>query len=342
MKILYIAGNPQGASTLKTESEVQLLRAEIDSVSSGRQVELIIHPDLRFDALVGVLARARPNIVHFAAHGSADAILLAQGDGHVALKGEELGAILAGLDLRPGLILLNACNSETMAKALTRHADFIIGTDDPISNIGARQMAATLYSRLASGDTLEKAFETASAVLRALGGGKVNAVLHAADGPGLASKAWFVQKFRILARLPAVDRWLDNRLTNPKGPFNAAQPVIQFGVAGLPAASRLVQLFTDDSDIDLDDGQSLADARGWMEEVPSGDGKIWFEPIFPYYGDMCWYASCVAGRLSMETAVATTVSALERYYLEERRKGDLPSDIGAVVAEVVRNLAAHG
>ncbi|HET6523173.1 CHAT domain-containing protein [Sphingopyxis sp.] len=339
MKILYIAGNPADAPSLQIQNEIQLLQHELNRVPTSESLELMVHPDLQFDQLVGVLGQFKPGILHLSAHGRDDAILFAQREkGHVVLDARRLGQILTALKLRPRLIILNACRSETMAGELAEFADFVIGTDAPITNVGARQFAGTLYNRLANGDTLADAYTTASAVLGTFDDDQVRSKLFSSGGEDRAAATWLVDRFRIVARFPLIDRWLQHQYREPRDGFEEHYPEVQFGVAGVPAASRLTQILTDDDEIKISKKESLADARGWMTaDEPSG-GEIWFEPVYRYYGDMRWYASTIPAKLRIDTATATTVAALTRYYFMECWQGKLPPAMAMLIREAVLNL----
>jgi hypothetical protein len=277
--------------------------------------------------------------LHFAAHGEQDGIALAHEDcGRVILDGEMLADLLGALAIRPKLVVLNACNSAQMAARLTGHADFVIGTDAPISNIGARSMAATLYRRLADAASVGDAFTAAASMLKLIDQDSVSAQLYPEGAMTLARRTRLTDPLRIVACFPAVDRWLEHGHTKPQRKFEPTRPDIQFGVAGAPATSRQTQLFTDDESVQPRGEESLADARSWIVETQPVRGEVWISPFFQYYGDMQWYASVTTADHRLFSAVATSAQALERYYFEEEWYGGLPEAIAIVVRDAIAQL----
>ena len=342
MKILYIASNPEGAPPLQIEREINALQEKLDQADAAANLDLRVYSHLHIDELPDVIARLAPDVIHFAAHGEDDAIVLShQERGHVALDGNMLGDLLGALTLRPKLIILNACSSAKMAEALTAHADFVIGTNAPISNIGARAMTATLYARLAAGARLGAAFEAAASMLRIVDRNNVQAALYPADAAALAQRMQLADPLRILACFPTIEKWLDQKRVTPPGAFNVSQPHVQFGLAGAPESTRLIQFFTDDPDIEPEKNESLADARGWMLEDRPIRGEVWLEDFYSYYGDMWWYGTVVTSERQIQCAHSTTSAALRRYYLEEEWRGTLPPAIATLVTTAIANLDAN-
>lgn len=339
MRILYIASNPEGANPLQLEREISLLQKKLDEALTTDHLDLRVYSHLNIDELPDVVSRLAPDVIHLAAHGQDDAIMLAhQERGHVRLDGRMLGGLLAATRVRPKLLLLNACNSAAMAETLTGHADFVIGTDAPISNVGARSMAATLYSLLASGSSLGSAFDAAKNILDIIDQESVQAILYPQGSAPIARRTTLTDPLRIIANFPAVEKWLDKEHVAPQKGFNPSEPAVQFGVAGAPESTRQIQFFTDDSEVIADETGSLAEARGWMLEQRPFRGEIWVEPYYSYYGDMWWYTSVVTSERKIHCASATTVAALRRYYFDEEWRGPVPPDIASEIETAIRNL----
>lgn len=342
MKILYIAGNPDDAPALQVEREINLLREKLDNSDSARQVDLRVYSHLKIDDLPDIIARVKPDILHFAAHGKDESIILAHEErGHVALDGERLAAILGAVSLRPKLVLINACESAAMAEKVAVQADFVIGTDAPISNVGARSMAATLYSMLARGVPLGKAFDAARAMLGVVDEGEVDVRIFPIGAEDLASRFQLGDPLRIVASIPQLDTALGNNQTAPPRNFNSMTPKVEFGIVGAPASTRSLQILTDDVEEQPKDGQSLFDARGWMIEGQPSHGELWIEEDCELYGDGWWYASVITAEREIFCAQATTVEALTRYYFDEGWRGELPPKFAAAVRETISNLAAN-
>lgn len=342
MRILYIASNPAQADPLEVEQEINLLREKLDSAEVAQQVDLRIYSNLRVDNLPDVIARVRPDVLHFAAHGKDDAIIFAHEQrGHVSLDGAKLAAILGALSVRPRLVLLNACESAAMAQELAAQADFVIGTDAPISNVAARSMAATLYGMLARGVSLGQAFRAARAMLGVVDEGRVEAALFPADAAEVADRILLSDPLRIVACFPRIDAALKQGQTLPPRQFNPHMPSVEFGIIGAPASTRSLQLVTDDNETQPEKNQTLFDARGWMIEGQPVQGELWIEDTFEVYGDMYWYASVITSERDIHCASSTTAEALKRYYFDEGWRGTLPKKIAETIREAIANLTGN-
>ncbi len=343
MKILYIASNPEGEAPLDIEHEVNQLQEEIDKLVTSETVDLRVYSRLQVEALPEVIARVQPDALHFAAHGQNDGIVLAHKTlEHVVLDGDMLADFLAALTIRPKLVVINACNSSAMAQKLVRSADFVIGTDAEISNVGARTMAATLYQRLAAAASVWDAFKAAEAMLTFIDQRAVKARLFPEDAVEIARLTRLTDPLRVVACFPQIEKVLEHgHLIPPRG-FRPEAPYVQFGLAGAPADTVQSQFFTDDpSIVPTKEGESLADARSWLLDDRPVKGEIWVDPYYPYYGDMRWYGTVVTAGHQIFSTTSTTIDALVRYYFDEQWRGALPNGIAAVVRTSLEKLRAN-
>lgn len=339
MKVLYIASNPAGQATLQVEEEANELQDKIDVVLTSGNIDLRIYSKLRVSDLPQTIARVRPDIIHFSAHGEFEGIILSHGDQEVTLSGENLAAIIRALDFRPKLIVVNACSSETVAEALISVADFTIGTTAPITNAGAIVMAATLYQHLAASASIQSAFDSAWAMLDGVDGGAVQTRLFCAPGR-VASEVKLNETFRILACLPALDKCIQEGTAPPD--FHNKSINIQYGIADAPAAATQIVFFTDDDTVKpWGENGTLEDARSWLQEVRPYRGEHWIDPSYTYWGDMQWFATVVTAEAAFFTAAATTCEALERYYFKEKWAGQLSVPQSASARGAIESLRAH-
>lgn len=341
MRILYIAGNPEGASTLQTERELNLMQAQIDEANSTDPVDIRVYSSLRVDELPSVIARVQPDVVHFSAHGAEDAIILAHADrGHVSLRGTDLADLLEALAVRPKLVVINACSSDRMAAEVSRAADFVIGTDAPISNVGARTMAATLYQRLAMSSSILSAFKAAETMLRIVDLGAVKTHLFPVAGTLEAQRTRLAEPLRILACFPKIEKWLDDGLARPRTTFDIMKPVVHFGVAGAPSNAVQLVFFTDDETVEAKKNQSLADARSYIVQTRAVRGEMWLDDEHDdfYYGDMQWYASAVTSDGKIQSASSRICDALDRYYFEEEWRDGLSRPYVKLIRAAIQQL----
>jgi hypothetical protein len=338
MRVLYIASNPKTQRSLQIEEEANELQTKIDAVMTSGTLDLRIYSKLRVADLPQTIARVQPDVIHFSAHGEFDGIILSHDEEEVLLSGEDLCSILLALGVRPKLIVVNACSSEAVAKALVNVSDFTIGTTAPITNSGAIVMAATLYQHLAASASIQAAFDSARAMLNAVDAGKVTTCMFVAEGKSAASTR-LNETFRILAALPAIDGCLKDGAPLPK--FKPRAYEVEFGVADAPASASQLVFFTDDSSVVADAGRSLEEVRSWVQEVRPQRGEHWISPTFEYYGDMQWYATIVTADTAFFSAKATTCEALERYYFDEGWAGPLDDSVKRRLREILNWLRSN-
>lgn len=338
VKVLYLASNSTPAASLQIEEEINLFRTFLDQNDPNGLIDLRTYPSVEVAELPAIVSRIAPDIVHFAAHGTSEGLSLAHRErGAVNLSGDQLAVIFSAMSVRPKLVVLNACNSHAMAERVATASDFAIGIDAPVTNIGARKMAAILYQQLARGASLAAAFKASATMLEIEEGGNANAKLFPVDGQELARRTMLSEPFRIVACFPDVDAWLDGD-QRKKCKVDMSAPYVQFGVAGAPQDSCQLQFFTDDESVQPAKGEGLESARSWLIEDRPVRGEIWLSDWYSYYGDLHWYASVVTGGKSIHSASSAMCDALERYYFIEAWRGDLPPELETQIRKVVAAL----
>ncbi len=341
---MYVASNPQGARSLEIDREVQGLQERLERGVGADPIVFRPYPRMAIGDLTDAIRRFQPDVLHFAAHGENDALVLAYGEsGYVELDASKLSALLKALSVKPRLVVINACSSDGMAAGLAAEgaADFVIGTDAPITNDAARDMATALYQRLADAASIADAFSVAATNFALVSGGSVSATLHPLGLTDAARTIRLVDPLRIVACLPMIDDWLDAGLVDPDRKFRPEQPEVLFGLAGAPAAARQTVFFTDDESVKAKGGSSLEEARSWIIETQPVKGEIWMSTSYKYYGDMTWYAAVTTTDRRVASAAGTTVEALRRYYFEECWKGDLPARIAQIVERSINSLVLN-
>ncbi|MFN6463201.1 MAG: hypothetical protein RMZ41_015505 [Nostoc sp. DedVER02] len=63
------------------------------------------------------------------------------------------------VDEQVNCVVLNACYSETQAKAISQHINFIIGMKQPIGDKAAIAFAVGFYKALAANRSIDKAYQ---------------------------------------------------------------------------------------------------------------------------------------------------------------------------------------
>jgi hypothetical protein len=138
----------------------------LDRPRARDRFELMVTRATSFNAFFEMLLHDRPQIVHFSGHGNTDAIGFTSDDGKRVdvVPAEALRRALASASdpiVPPRLVVLNACMTEDQAKGMIDHVDFAIGMRPKIKDARAIAFTRRFYDALASGRTLQNAFDQA-------------------------------------------------------------------------------------------------------------------------------------------------------------------------------------
>ena len=186
-RILFLAANPDGTSRLRLDREARAIEDALQAAPQGcRRFELLqgwaaSSLDIQQD-----LFRHRPQLIHYCGHGgvSGDLVLeaqrfrdLARQEGAPAAAGEggappsiaALVRLLAHPASGARCVVLNACHSASLARAVAERVDCAIGMAAAVPDDGAVAFAWGFYHALAQGESVAAAFDLASAQLELTG-----------------------------------------------------------------------------------------------------------------------------------------------------------------------------
>ena len=170
-KILFLAANPDTTTPLHAGREVRRIRERLASAAYGGSLEIVERWAVRPGDLQPALLEVRPQIVHFSGHGNDERELMLEGEsGSPQPVGKRVLSELfrlRGDGVR--LVVLSACNSLPQAEAIAEHVDCAIGMRLSIGSEAATELSAALYHAIASGDSIQRAFESARLHVEALG-----------------------------------------------------------------------------------------------------------------------------------------------------------------------------
>ena len=161
IKILFLSANPKKTKRLRLDEEAREIENRIALAQKRDQFLLIKRGAVRTDDLQLYLNQDKPVIVHFSGHGSEERrIILEDNFGNpeevsiVALQ-----SVFETLKDNIRCVVLNACFSLEQAKAINKNIDFVIGLSDSISDEAAITFSYAFYLALASGRSIQNAFE---------------------------------------------------------------------------------------------------------------------------------------------------------------------------------------
>jgi CHAT domain len=160
VKILYLAANPTTTTQLDLAREVRGIEERIGIGKPRDALELVVRFAVRRRDLQRALLEEEPHVLHFSGHGSAREQLIFEDDnGNAArVEKEALADLLGDLLGNLRLVVLNACDTESIAEALVAHVDCAIGMHEPIGDQAAIAFAASFYQALGFGKSVDTAF----------------------------------------------------------------------------------------------------------------------------------------------------------------------------------------
>jgi len=157
--ILVLAANPKDTPSLRLDQEVREIQAGLlRSCRRGfhiRQDWAVRPRDVRRSLL-----EHRPSIVHFCGHGRREEGLILEDDRGASqlVSTSAIAGLFELFSNQVKCVVLNACFSESQARAIASHVDYVIGMSRAIEDRAAIEFAIGFYDAIAAGETCEVAF----------------------------------------------------------------------------------------------------------------------------------------------------------------------------------------
>lgn len=159
-KILILAANPQGTSSLRLDVEVRGIQQSLRLSNERDRFEVTSEWAVRTEDLMQLLVSHNPHIVHFLGHGTGDrGLVLEDGRGRSQMVPTRALARLFQQVTSVECVLLNACYSDTQAQAISQFVSVVVGMNQPIGDPAAVCFARGFYTSLGNGGSYEAAYE---------------------------------------------------------------------------------------------------------------------------------------------------------------------------------------
>jgi hypothetical protein len=162
LHVLYLTANPDKDNVLRVEVEVRQVQEAVRASKLRDHINLHYSPAADLDSIINGLNDHNPSIVHFSGHGYAGGIAVdpphVKRPGSRVITFELLAKALTATDTPPSVIVLNACQSAGARKVFLLPAKAIIVMQDSISDLAATAFANKFYAAIASGQSLQSAF----------------------------------------------------------------------------------------------------------------------------------------------------------------------------------------
>jgi diguanylate cyclase (GGDEF)-like protein len=172
VRILFLAANPRGTPWIQLDEEIRAITKRIQESSHPDSLELISMWAVRTDDLLQGLNKHKPHIVHFSAHGTrvGEIIFVSEGGKPKAVGAKALRALFETLRDNVRVVVLNACYSKIQAAAISEVIDCVVGIQNSLQDSFAIAFAASFYSALGFGRSVQEAFEQGRVAILLEGG----------------------------------------------------------------------------------------------------------------------------------------------------------------------------
>lgn len=173
VRILFMASEPADQARLWIGGEIREIQRAIQAGRDRDKFEISIRTAVRPADISQALLDVEPRIVHFAGHGGGpEGSFVAEDE---TRRGREIPvAGLAHLFRTAGrgveCVIVNACRTERLARALAEHVRYTIGTRQPVGDKSAIMFSVGFYQALAAGRSIEDAFDLGLAQVMMSGG----------------------------------------------------------------------------------------------------------------------------------------------------------------------------
>lgn len=163
MKVLVLSASPKDETRLRLDEEARDLKEKLRAIDNP-QVRIVVAHEwaVRTDQIQEALFNEAPKVLHFSGHGNSGLLCFEDRNGQAAIVDSEALAELIGLHKESiECVVLSACYSEEVAKAVRAHIKWVIGCDGSIADDAAIAFSRAFYRALSNGQEYEKAFRFA-------------------------------------------------------------------------------------------------------------------------------------------------------------------------------------
>ena len=170
-RFIFVSASPRQEEPLAVDHEFRRIRTALAQAERDGSIEVREESAASYDDLESALREFKPHVLHLSCHAdSSGTLLLAdlcnESEGIPCDMFEQLMREFSD-DLE--LVVLNACFSEVIAERLPPDIPSSIGMNGEIDDDAAIDFSRTLYSSLAAGEEIPRAFALARNRLRSHG-----------------------------------------------------------------------------------------------------------------------------------------------------------------------------
>jgi hypothetical protein len=172
--VLFLASDSTGI--LRLDREAHRIEDELRASVHRDTFDFKTSWAVRADDLTREILYHAPRIVHFASHGEIDSLALASNacDEH-HVTSESLVELFQKFRDQIRVVVINACKSKALARAISEYVDCAIGMDGLIDDSSAITFAYAFYRGIMAGQSVQGAFDLAKVELQLQNSGDANA-----------------------------------------------------------------------------------------------------------------------------------------------------------------------
>jgi hypothetical protein len=168
-KVLILAANPPDTETLRIDQEIREIQRTIRSGKDRDNIEVRIHLAVGPADISQALLDDEPRLVHFAGHGGGPEGSIAAEDEYGLARiipVDGLVDLFRDFGGSVGCILVNACDTELLARELSAVVPYAIGMRQPVRDRSSIRFSSGFYQALAAGKSIEEAFQLGVIMLK--------------------------------------------------------------------------------------------------------------------------------------------------------------------------------
>lgn len=159
-RIALFAANPADTCRLALDKEYNEIKKLLAQSKQRDDFILDYTPAADDEDLQQQLLSFKPDIVHFSGHGELSGLCFQGEDKQTHfIHQDSLVDFFKLFSDHISCLLINACDSETQADAISEHIDYVIGMNAPIDDNAAIEFAKGFYRAIFNGESIAKAYE---------------------------------------------------------------------------------------------------------------------------------------------------------------------------------------
>ena len=160
--LLLLASNAVDTVDPRATEETSAIDRAIQSATQRDSFARFQHPSMQVSDLTQLVLRYRPHILHISGHGREIEGLVLDDDSQFATIGcSQLVKLILSGDANLRLVFFSFCHSEACASAISEEVPYAIGVRGDILAESAILFSRTFYEALASGRSVQTAFDSA-------------------------------------------------------------------------------------------------------------------------------------------------------------------------------------